>query len=131
MGGSDNHMNPRRARRELWREMGLDQYGLPLRTDEPNEPTPEQKLQRELNARFPRAKHKTVVEYEGKFYQRRYRPTMFEHAVPTLFDCRWTEVPAGTEGRPGKPARGPSHPRQTFGTGRTRDVVQEHLKKRR
>jgi hypothetical protein len=95
LGGSDNHMNPRRARRELWKEMGYDPY-----RQEPKELSPEERLQNELKAQHPRAKHKTVVEHGGKWYRCRWRPRRFEHGVPSDWEVKWVEVPPGTPGPP-------------------------------
>jgi hypothetical protein len=86
-------MNPRRARRELWREMGFDKHSQQPR----RELSPEEVLQQELRSRHPDAKHKTVVTHVGKWYQCRWRPVHFSHGIPT-WQVTWIEVAAGVQG---------------------------------
>jgi hypothetical protein len=113
LGGSDNHMNPRRARRELWREMGYDPY-----RQEHRELSPQQSPQNELRTRHPGAKHNTVVEHGGKWYQCQYRPARFEHGVPSDWYVNWVEVPPGTQGPSDKPA---SNIAESFSRARRRN----------
>jgi hypothetical protein len=126
MGGSDTHMNPRRARREMLREMGFDKYGLPL--EDKRELTPEELLQHALNMQPPRARNKTVVEQDGKWYQCRVRPKRFWHGTPTEWQASWVEVPPGTPGP--APEKPPRQIAKAFSHGRSRDCLVRHLAKR-
>lgn len=56
--------------------------------------TPQELLERELDKMFPDAKSKDIVEYEGKRYQRWYRPLHRSNSGKTVkvWDRGWEEV---------------------------------------
>jgi hypothetical protein len=90
--------NPNRGRSDLRHasdHLTLVTLYLRAQGDLPKpEPTPKQRLEQALDAAFPQARSKDIVEYEGKRYQLRFAPARQSRSRKTVVEWSrwWQEV---------------------------------------
>jgi hypothetical protein len=95
--GSDRHSNPNAGRDELnSARLQVDLIRSELKAAGLLQKSERELLWEELDARFPNAESKQIVEHKGKRYQRRYSPGQMSRTGKSVMEWLkyWDEIPS-------------------------------------